>query len=145
MRASQTVRISLLLLLGAAPLAGQSVDKNGREYWLVGYRGGDSHMTNGTGAGSLILTDSTIRLYFKSNKYDSPDLEIPMRAISELSGRSNRVGASLTNWASGDESITIVYDGDHDAEAPVLKTDGGESAQILARIRRRMRKLGVGQ
>ena len=139
------LRVLALALVVAAPLSAQTVDKAGREYWLIGYRGGDSHLKNAAGAGSLMLTDSTVRLYFKSTKYEAPDYEIPIRAITELSGRSNRVGASLTNWASGEESITIVYDGDHDAEAPVFKTDGGESAQILARIRSRMRKLGVAQ
>jgi hypothetical protein len=126
----------------ATPAIAQKTDKAGHQYWEVFYRGGDSHLSVG-GLITMMLDDSTVLFYWKSSRYEAPDFTIRIRAIRELSGRSNRVGASLTNWASGDEAITITYDGDKDAEAPVFKTDGGDSGQILARIRARMRKLGM--
>ncbi|MEI2721907.1 MAG: hypothetical protein V9E87_17620 [Gemmatimonadales bacterium] len=135
------------LLIGAiiipAALSAQKQDKAGHEYWNITYRGGDSRIGGSDLVGKLFLTDSTVRLYFNSDKYDAPDFEIPIRSITNFTGTNNRVGASLTNWASGDETISLAYDHDKDAEAPVFKTPGSESAQILARIRYRMRKLGV--
>lgn len=124
-------------------LSAQKKDKADREYWNITYRGGDSRIGGSDLIGKLFLTDSTVRLYFASDKYDLPDFEIPIRSITNFTGTNNRVGASLTNWASGDETISLVYDHEKDAEAPAFKTPGSESGQILARIRYRMRKLGM--
>ena len=124
-------------------LSAQKKDKADHEYWNITYRGGDSRIGGGNLTGRLFLTDSTVRLYFGSDKYDSPDFEIQIRSITNFVGSNNRVGASLTNWASGDETITLAYENEKDAEAPVFNTPGSESAQILARIRFRMRKLGM--
>lgn len=136
------MRVALLVIasFGAAPLGAQSSSPGKGVFWDVEYRGGDSHIKSSE-VGSIMLTDSTVEFYKANGRV--PMLVIPIVKISAISGRSNRIGASLTNWASGDESLTITYDGSNDAEAPVFKTGGSETAQIEARIRYRMRKLGV--
>ncbi len=132
-----------ITVLVPSVLMAQKIDKkSGRPYWNVFPRGGDSQLPSDIPM-TLMMTDSTLELRWKSSRDEPADYVIPIRMIVETSGRSNRVGGSLTNWASGEESITIVYEHEKDAEAPLFKTDVGDSAQIAARIRFRMRKLGI--
>lgn len=140
-----SIPLAFVALLAVLPTAlqAQKLDKKlGRAYWNIFPRGGDSRIPSDVPM-TLMMTDSTLELRWKNSRDEAADYVIPIRMITELSGRSNRLNMGLTNWASGEASITIAYDTENDAEAPLFKTDVGDSAQITARIRFRMRKLGM--
>ena len=116
----------------------------------VQYRGGHSGV-KGSHDGVLILTDSAALFILRTNLGGDPALVIPYRKITDIGGIGDRKGASVGAkllfggfaQSSKDELVTVAYDDVTDAEAPVFKTKSNESAQLIAKIRFRMRKLGM--
>lgn len=82
---------------------------------------------------------------------DAAQMVIPYRKMTDVSGATERHGASvgsrflLGSLASErrDESVTIAFDSETSAEAPVFQTKEHESAQLVAKIKFKLRKLGL--
>jgi len=82
---------------------------------------------------------------------DAAQMVIPYRKMTDVSGATERHGASVGSkmllgaFASErrDESVTIAFDSETSAEAPVFQTKEHESAQLVAKIKFKLRKLGL--
>lgn len=144
-------------MLLAAPLAAQAPPEH---FEWVEYQGGLSGY-KAPHTGWLVLTDSAVEyhecLLMGCPKKDgaviqaAPQFVMPYRKMTDVGGVTERHGASVGSrialgaFASErrDELVTIAFDGANTAEAPVFKTREHESAQLVAKIRFHLRKLGM--
>lgn len=156
--------ILLALSLGGAAVARAQDIVIGPDYEMfpgVEYLGGDVHRS-GKFFGVLLLRDSTLSLhrcqyakcvvqegYIDHDK--EPVLQIRLQAIRELSTSSQVRGPSVGSklaWGAfaGDRSeeyLGIVYETDNNVEAPIFKTRKAMSTALDAKIRYRLKKMGV--
>lgn len=141
----------LLMLTAASQLAGQSKDAVPEISFGVDYRGGDSDLKP-VKYGRLVLTDTTIVFLEQHNDGKKPPLfVIPIKGITSVgSAMDHRVAGTgqkllIGSLASGtnDETVTIAFDGATDAQAPLFNIDAGRSAEFVAKVKFRMKKLGV--
>ncbi len=128
---------------------------------MVDYKGGDSRFQK-KGYGILVLTDSTLAFYncagaaCKKHKgvYFTPDgviWSVPLTRIRSLSSNSQNRGASVGNRVlfgalasdTNEELFAFTHDTETSAEAPVFKTPRHMSLSLEAKVRFRLRKLGI--
>lgn len=156
-----------LLTITCAVLAGTSISaqkiiaKEGREEFEgVEYVGGDATHPKKV-SGWLVLKDSTLSIHkcirdcqASDTKpyYDSlPDYQFELRSVTSVTSSSDVRGASvgskmLFGGLAGDrkqEFVLVRYENDRSAEAPYFKTKKSQSASLEAKIRFRLKKLGV--
>lgn len=147
----------IVLLVAARPITGQTPLEH---FEGVEYRGGLSGYKP-PHTGWLVLADSALEYhecwYFdctpKNGSRIRPDAQItiPWRKMVETAGAADRKGPGLAGkvafgfLASGtrDELVTISYETESTAEAPVFRTKDNESAQLIAKIKFHLRKLGL--
>lgn len=130
---------------------------------VVEYQGGDATQPKKR-AGMLVLTDSTLALHecywtgcYDFKKQEKPPFRaeplylIPLRAVREVSASSQVRGPSTSSriaWGMlasdrTEEFVGLVYESASSAEAPVFKTMKSQSGAIEAKVRFRLKKLGV--
>lgn len=116
----------------------------------VDYRGGDTRLKP-VKYGHLLLSDSMIIFTERySNAKDAPLLVIQLSSITGLNGAVDRKGTTAAGRAiwgglapnEKDDVVTISYDGPSDAEAPVFVIEPNRSAEFVAKVNYRLRKLG---
>lgn len=147
----------ILALTTALPLAAQAPPEH---FEQIEYQGGYTGY-KAPHTGWLVLTDSAVEyhecLLMGCQKKDgaiiqaAAQLVMPYRKMTDVGGATERHGASVGSrialgaFASErrDELVTIAFDGENTAEAPVFKTKEHESAQLTAKIRFHLRKLGL--
>jgi hypothetical protein len=151
-------RLPLLFLFAALPLAAQAAPEH---FENVDYIGGHSGYKP-THTGWLILTDTAVEYHEcfyagcqqeKNGSKIQADAQmiIPYKKMTDVGGATERHGASVGSrmliggLASErrDELVTIAFDAETTAEAPVFKTKEHESAQLVAKIKFHLRKLGL--
>lgn len=127
----------------------------------VYYRGGDATQAKKR-YGMLVLTDSTLALYECTVSYCGSDekksmirgrafWEIRLTSIKEISASTLFKGTSMGSKfmlgaLAGDgseELVGVVYETDASAEAPVFKTRKAQAAAIEAKLKFRLKKLGI--
>ena len=129
----------------------------------VEYQGGDATKPKKM-YGMIVLTDSTIALHRCRWQYCEDDRKevktpflpeplylIPLRRIQEISASSQVRGPSVGSriafgLLAGDqkqEFVGLVYETESSAEAPVFRTLKTQSGAIEAKVRFRLKKLGV--
>jgi hypothetical protein len=158
-RGARYMPVALVVLL-VAPLAAQSGQPLPEHFEGVEYQGGLSGY-KAPHTGWLVLTDSAVEyhecLVMGCPKKDGVTVQgkaqvvMPYRKMTDVGGVTERHGASVGSrvalgaFASErrDELVTIAFDGENTAEAPVFKTKEHESAQLTAKIRFHLRKLGL--
>ncbi len=133
------------------------------EFEGVEYVGGDATQPKKL-YGWLVLTDSTLSIHDcsgrreycgakeKGNYYKpEPLFTIDLRRITSVESSSDVRGANagskiLVGALAGDrkeEFVGLTYETKSSAEAPIFKTQKAQSAALEAKIRYRMKKLGV--
>ncbi len=164
MKSLSAIRFALLLALSAsAPLGAQDVivGEGYEGFPMVDYKGGDSRFKK-KGYGILVLTDSTLAFYNcawtscmkKNDLYFKPEgiiWSVPLTRIRSLSSNSQNRGASVGNRVlfgalasdTNEELFAFTHDTDTSAEAPVFKTPRHMSLAMEAKVRFRLRKLGI--
>jgi hypothetical protein len=112
--------------------------------------------------GWLVLTDSTLSLHACGRQfcathkdlplYDSiPYFTIPLRSITDVSSSTQVRGPSTGSkiafgLLAGDrkeEFVGLVYETATSAEAPIFKTQKAQASALEAKIRFRLKKLGI--
>lgn len=157
---------SLLLLVpvvvSSQPYSGPSIlVRDGWEgFPAVEYQGGDGTMPKKR-TGMLVLTDSTLGFYScpydcehdskKPKFFDKPIFRLPLASVKEVSSSSQVRGATfgsklMLGAFAGDrteEFFGFVYESSTSAEAPVFKTMKAQSGAIEAKVKFRLKKLGL--
>lgn len=127
----------------------------------VSYVGGDATQTKKT-TGILILTDSTLAFYtcdwacvddVKKSKFfaKKPLSVVLLNTITELRSSTQVSGAGFTEKLAigllasdhDDEYFRFVYETASNAEAPMYKTPKSLAGTIEAKVRFRLKKLGI--
>lgn len=111
--------------------------------------------------GWLVLGDSALEFHEcilagcvkKDGEIIQPTAQVtmPYRKMTDVAGATERHGPSVGSkmligaFASErrDELVTVAFDSENSAEAPVFTTKEHESAQLLAKIRFKLRKMGL--
>jgi hypothetical protein len=143
-----------------ASAAGTGARTLPEEFGSVEYQGGMTGYKP-PHRGWLVLTDSALEYHecwtyecqkSKNQAYQpSAAIVMPYRKMTDVGGATERHGASVGSrialgaFASErrDELVTIAFDAESAAEAPVFKTKEHESAQLIAKIRFHLRKMGL--
>lgn len=129
----------------------------------VEYQGGDATQPTKR-RGMLVLTDSTLSLHKCRFEYcddhrkhtelpfeEKPLYTIQLRSIKEVTSSSqvrgpsagSRLALGLLAGDRTEEMVGIVYESASSAEAPVFKTQKAQSAAVEAKLRFRLKKIGV--
>jgi hypothetical protein len=114
----------------------------------VRYKGGHEEWGDDEIRGSLAIGDSM--LVFQDDK-GKRTLEIPLRKVTDLNTETQRKEASVGSKllfgglarSRQEEFIAVSYDLPNNAEAVVFRFEAHTSAAVLAKIKFRMKKLGV--
>lgn len=112
--------------------------------------------------GWLVITDSTIALhectrqyceYDKKGKHYKPEpiYAIRLQGIKSVESLSDVRGASVGSklafgFLAGDrkqEFVGVIYETETNAEAPVFKTQKAQSAAVEAKLKFRLKRLGI--
>lgn len=128
---------------------------------MVEYKGGDAAYRK-KGFGMLVLTDSTIAFYecitlscgkTKRGYFEDKGLiwSHPIKSVTDVSSSSQNKGASLTGRVmfgvlatdNNEEYFGFTYETDKTAESPVFKVPKTFSGAMEAKLKFRMKKLGV--
>lgn len=151
--------------LFATPAVLQSQDilvRDGYEAFpMVDYQGGDARFKK-KGTGVLVLTDSTLAFYncswgycedHKGRMFEPKGLiwSVPLNKITSVSVSSQNRGASVTGRVlfgalatdSNAEYFAFAHDTETSAEAPVFRTPKTMSGALDAKVRFKLRKLGI--
>ncbi len=151
-----------VFLLLASTASAQIVAGPGWEAFPeVAYLGGDATQPKIV-RGFLVLTDSTLELHecvivphcvaTKKAPAWKPQATytIKLSAIKEVRSNARSSDASVTEKiiggalaSSSEEVVTLVYESPSNVEAPVFQTPKAYSAALDAKIRFRLKKLGV--
>ncbi len=154
---------SLLLFAVSAHAQGAIIARDGWEAFpMVAYQGGDSTQAKKLAPMMLVLDDTSLSLhecnydYCKERKDKAPfrkeaKFSIPLTSITGLNGSSRVRGADtagkvfLGGLASdrAEDFISIVYETASSAEAPVFKTEKAIAGAIDAKLRYRLKRIGV--
>jgi hypothetical protein len=161
--AARAVLVALSLAAIPGDLAAQMiVAVDGRdEFQRVEYVGGDASQPKKE-YGWLVLTDSTIAIHGcpqvacphdKKRRYyrEEPEYTVHLRHITEVTSSSQVRGPSTGSrlalgFLAGDrteEFVGLVYETENAVEAPVFKTQRAQSAALEAKIKFRLKRLGV--
>ncbi len=140
----------------------QMIVKNGYEAFpLVEYRGGDATQPKRR-TGVLVLTDSTLAFHECTRRRDCLEYKdnpvfaelifsIPLRQLKEVSsstevrgpGVGGRIAFGVLATDRKEEFVGVVYETEQSAEAPVFRTQPAQAAAIEAKVRFRLKKLGI--
>jgi hypothetical protein len=135
------------LLLGPALIP--TTDARGQDVIpKVRYKGGHEGWGDDEIRGSLLIGDTTLVFQDEDKKRT---LEIPLRKITDIGTQTQRKEASVGSKllfgglakSRQEEFIAVSYDLPDNAEAIVFRFEPHTSAAALAKIKFRMRKLGV--
>lgn len=163
---AQAVSVAASALV-TAPITAQPPVAIARDGWeafpQVEYVGGDASQPKKR-AGMLVLTDSSLAMHpcvwdgcydhIKQQKLPykpEPYYIIPLKGISEVSSSSQVRGPSVGGriaWGvlatdRTEELFGLVYETATSAEAPVFKTMKAQAGAIEAKVRFRLKKLGL--
>lgn len=153
---------AMLVFAAQTPLAAQTgamFSKNGWDGFLdVQYQGGDASQPKRK-TGMLVLTDSALIFYdcpwdceqdAKKRKdfWEAPAFRIAYRGITNAkasTGTADHAGLGMPLLFSDKSSdyITVVYESATSVESPVFKTKRAMAGAIEAKMRFRMKKLGL--
>jgi hypothetical protein len=131
------------------------------EFQNVEYVGGDATQQKSR-SGWLVVTDSTLSIHrcrlsgclpHDKNRYyeEVPDYQIPLRTITEVTSSSqvrgpstgSRIALGVFAGDRSEEFVGIIYETESSAEAPVFRTKQAQSAALEAKLRFRLKRLGV--
>lgn len=137
----------LLVVLGAAPFVVQSLVAQDL-IPKVRYKGGHEGWGEQEIRGTLLIGDSTITFRDEEKKHS---LVIPLLKITDIGNQTQRkeasVGSKLLfgNLARSrqEEFLAISYELPDNAEAIIFRFEPHTSAAVLAKIKFRMKKLGM--
>lgn len=160
--AAALIVIATSVSVAAQPPANRIYARDGWEAFSgVYYEGGDATQPKRL-LGMLVLTDSTIALHpcVIQQCYDTkkgapfrepPFFSIPLTSIKDIVSSSRVRGADtmgkvfLGGLASDrpEDFVALVYETKSSVEAPLFKTAKAQSAAIDAKLRFRLKRLGV--
>lgn len=117
----------------------------------VQYRGGSSTVKKRVSAfGVIVLTDSALQFIAYRDPNSTrlelkPMIVIPLDSLTDFSTAAGHraAGADSTATDEGVDLVTLVYDTETSAEAPVFKLTDNMGGALLAKIKVRLRKLGL--
>lgn len=142
-------------LLGAQRLSTVIVGDGWEAFRGVEYIGGDGALRDKK-LGAIVITDSSVAFHQCQNSgcYEEkgkppfkgpPILFIPLKAITQIAA-SDKVRGNAIMLESKDrteEFVSVAYETDKSAEAPVFETQQAQSLAIVAKINFRRKKLGL--
>lgn len=132
-----------LAIVFAGSLHAQDVIKK------VRYKGGHAAWGEEEIRGILVIGDSI--LTFRQDNDKESTLDIPLRKVTDISSQTQRKEASVGSKllfgglarSRQEEFVAVSYDLPDNAEAIIFRFEPNTSAAALAKIKFRMRKLGV--
>jgi hypothetical protein len=139
----------LLLLLALLVPTGRSGRLAAQEIiQKVRYQGGHAAWGEKEIRGAMAIGDTSLTF---QDEDGTQGLTIPLRKVTDIGSQTQRKEASVGSKllfgglarSRQEEFLTITYDGTNDAEAVVFRFEPKTSANALAKIKFRLRKLGV--